>query len=92
MLGYRQKNDNETKKYYKIEIIDNGIGFEQEHAERIFKVFQRLHGHSEFPGTGIGLAIVQKVVQNHNGAIAAESQPGKGAKFIILLPESAKGN
>jgi len=79
--------NNETKKYYKIEITDNGIGFEQEHADRIFKVFHRLHGQSEYPGTGIGLAIVQKVVQNHNGTISAESQPGKGAKFIIHLPE-----
>jgi len=78
------------KSYYKIDITDNGIGFEQEHAERIFKVFQRLHGQSEFPGTGIGLAIVQKVVENHHGAITAIGRPGDGATFTILLPKEDK--
>jgi signal transduction histidine kinase/PAS domain-containing protein len=72
--------------YYSIEIQDNGIGFEQQNAERIFKVFQRLHGRSEYPGTGIGLAIVQKVVENHNGSITAESEPEKGATFKVYLP------
>lgn len=73
--------------FHEIEIKDNGIGFEQEEVERIFKVFQRLHGRSEYPGTGIGLAIVQKVVENHNGIISAESEPGKGATFRVYLPE-----
>lgn len=72
--------------FYEIEIADNGIGFEQQHAERIFKVFQRLHGRSEYPGTGIGLAIVQKVIENHNGSITAESEPEKGATFKLYLP------
>ncbi len=75
-----------TGSYHKIEITDKGIGFEQQEAERIFKVFQRLHGRSEYPGTGIGLAIVQKVVENHNGSITAESKPGKGATFRVYLP------
>lgn len=79
-----------SKLHYQITITDNGIGFEQEHAEKIFKVFQRLHGQSEYPGTGIGLAIVQKVVQNHNGHIYAESAPGKGATFTVSLPVSNK--
>ncbi|MDQ6813096.1 MAG: ATP-binding protein [Bacteroidota bacterium] len=73
--------------YYQITITDNGIGFEQENAEKIFKVFQRLHGQSEFPGTGIGLAIVQKVVENHHGFIKAEGRPAIGSVFTILLPK-----
>lgn len=72
--------------YYRIDVIDSGIGFEQKHAERIFQVFQRLHGKSEFAGTGIGLAICAKVVSNHGGAIRATSQPGQGATFSVFLP------
>ncbi len=72
--------------YYRIDVIDNGIGFEQKQAARIFQVFQRLHGKSEFAGTGIGLAICEKVVTNHGGAIRATSQPGQGATFSIFLP------
>jgi PAS domain S-box-containing protein len=69
-----------------IEVKDNGIGFPTEDAERIFNVFQRLHGNGEIKGTGIGLAIVRKVVENHKGHIVAESQPGKGATFRLMLP------
>jgi signal transduction histidine kinase len=75
-----------AKVYHMIEIADNGLGFEQEHAERIFQIFQRLHGRSEYPGTGVGLAIVQKVVENHNGYIQAEGEPDKGATFRVWLP------
>ena len=75
-----------AKLYHKIEITDNGLGFEQEHAERIFQIFQRLHGRSEYPGTGVGLAIVQKVVENHSGYIQAEGEPDKGATFRVWLP------
>jgi signal transduction histidine kinase len=72
--------------YYLIEIVDNGIGFAQENAEKIFLMFQRLHGRSEYSGTGIGLSIARKVVDNHHGVIWAESEPGKGASFKVLLP------
>lgn len=74
-------------KFHLIEIKDNGIGFRQEYAERIFQVFQRLHARAEYDGTGIGLAIVQKVVSNHNGFISAISEPGIGSAFRILLPK-----
>ena len=78
--------DEADKKYYLIQLKDNGIGFEQEYAEDIFKVFTRLHGASTYAGSGVGLSIVQKVVENHNGYIWAESTPGEGASFKILLP------
>ena len=76
------------KKYYLIEVRDNGIGFEQTDAERIFIVFTRLHGNTEYRGTGVGLSIVQKIIENHNGHIWAESKPGEGSSFKLLLPVS----
>jgi signal transduction histidine kinase len=72
--------------YYHIEVTDNGIGFDEKYTDRIFQVFQRLHGKGEFAGTGVGLAICQKVVINHGGAIMATSQPGQGATFSVYLP------
>ena len=72
--------------YNLIEVSDNGIGFDQEYSEKIFKVFQRLHGRSEYSGTGVGLAIVRKVVEYHNGYITAHGETGKGATFKIYLP------
>jgi signal transduction histidine kinase len=74
------------KSYHLIEVEDNGIGFEQENAEKIFQMFHRLHGRSEYTGTGIGLSIARKVVDNHNGYIWADSEPGKGTRFSVLLP------
>jgi PAS domain S-box-containing protein len=75
-----------NKSYHLIQISDNGIGFEQEYADKIFKMFQRLHQRDEYEGTGIGLAIVRKVVENHKGFITAESEPGNGATFKVYLP------
>lgn len=72
--------------YCRISFSDNGIGFSQEHAERIFNIFQRLHSKSEFPGTGIGLAMCRKIAENHGGHIYAESIAGEGATFHVILP------
>lgn len=74
-------------KYYKISIIDNGIGFDEEYTEKIFLIFQRLHGRSEFEGTGLGLAICKKIVDNHHGYIIAKSELNKGAIFTVYLPD-----
>jgi signal transduction histidine kinase len=72
--------------YHLIEISDNGIGFEQKDADKIFNVFTRLHGNAEYRGTGVGLSIVRKVAENHNGYIVADGVPGEGATFRLYLP------
>lgn len=74
--------------YFKIVCKDNGIGFRQEYAEKIFRPFVRLHGKSEYPGNGIGLALCRNIVDNHRGVIYAESQENEGSRFIILLPQT----
>ena len=75
-----------NKEYCHISISDNGIGFSEEYNEKIFEVFQRLHGREIYSGTGIGLSIVKKIVENHNGFISAHGVPDQGATFNIYLP------
>ena len=72
--------------YHKLEFKDNGIGFENEFAGKIFAIFQRLHGRSEYEGSGIGLAICKKIVEHHGGIIYANGIPGEGATFTVILP------
>lgn len=72
--------------FCRISINDNGIGFEEKYLDKIFTLFQRLHGKEEYEGTGIGLAIVKKIVDKHNGIISAHSTENKGTTFIIVLP------
>ena len=69
-----------------IDVADKGIGFDETYQERIFQLFERLHGRNEYAGTGIGLATCRKVTENHGGTITARSQPGQGATFTIYLP------
>jgi signal transduction histidine kinase len=76
----------ELGNWYKFTIKDNGIGFKQEHAEKIFAPFQRLHSRDSYKGTGIGLAICRRIVERHNGAIEAKGNTGKGAIFEVTLP------
>jgi signal transduction histidine kinase len=72
--------------YVRITFSDNGIGFENNDSSRIFTLFQRLRGRSEFEGAGIGLAVCKKVVENHAGIIMASGRAGQGAVFTIILP------
>ncbi len=72
--------------YWKLTISDNGIGFEQQYEDKIFEVFQRLHGKTDFEGTGIGLSICKKIIQVHRGIISAKGEPRVGATFTFLLP------
>lgn len=85
-VTFRNVKLSPQKKYCHISISDNGIGFESEYNEKIFEVFYRLHAHSEYKGTGIGLAIVKKIVENHDGIITANSILNVGTTFDIYIP------
>lgn len=80
------QNDGTNDGSWRIAFADNGIGFEDEHANRIFTPFQRLHSQAKYSGTGIGLAICRRIVERHDGTISAESNPNEGATFIVTLP------
>lgn len=82
----RLKKVSQPKSFYKLEFKDNGIGFDNAYAEKIFVLFSRLHGKNEYSGTGIGLSICKKIVENHGGVILAEGFPGAGAIFTVFLP------
>lgn len=86
--GSKMKNDNldKDRDYCHITFSDNGIGFDQQYSDKIFEVFQRLHGKETYQGTGIGLAIVKKIIDNHKGVITAKGELGKGATFDIYIP------
>jgi signal transduction histidine kinase len=84
---YPELIDLPFKKFYKITFTDNGLGFDPQFKDNIFVLFQRLHSKTDYPGTGIGLAICKKIVENHKGYITADSEPGKGSVFTVFLPE-----
>jgi PAS domain S-box-containing protein len=89
-LSRRQKEHHQLdtgNTWFKIDFTDNGIGFEPEFNERIFQIFQRLHGKTEYPGSGIGLAICKKIIDQHKGIIYATGESDNGATFTIILPE-----
>ncbi len=89
MVSGDKINEQETdpkRNYYYLSISDNGIGFDQHFSKKIFEIFQRLHGQTEYAGTGIGLAICKKIVENHHGIITARGELNKGATFNIYLP------
>lgn len=78
--------ENLDDKFLEITVRDNGIGFDEKYRQQIFKLFQRLHGKDEYSGTGIGLSICKKIVEQHHGFISADSNPGEGTTFTVLLP------
>jgi PAS domain S-box-containing protein len=89
-LSRRQKEQHHLDgsiTWFRIDFADNGIGFEPEYNQRIFQIFQRLHGKTEYPGSGIGLAICKKIIDQHKGLIYATGEPDNGATFSIILPE-----
>jgi light-regulated signal transduction histidine kinase (bacteriophytochrome) len=85
----RPKGRADREPVWQISVRDNGIGFEEKHAERIFAPFQRLHGRQAYEGTGMGLAICRRIAAQHGGTITAHSTPGAGAAFVITLPRQA---
>lgn len=86
--GISGSNGNGQRNLCRIVVEDNGIGFDEKYLDKIFTVFQRLHGRTEYEGSGIGLAVCRRIVERHHGTISAESAPGSGSRFIVTLPLS----
>lgn len=82
--------DGDEREWISITVSDEGIGFEQQYAERIFRPFERLHGRTEYEGSGVGLSVCRRIVEAHSGRIRATGEPGEGATFEILLPTTQK--
>lgn len=80
-----------NRKFHRVMVEDNGIGFDEKYLDKIFQPFQRLHGRSEYEGIGMGLAICKKIVERHRGAITAKSTPESGSTFIVILPKKSVG-
>jgi light-regulated signal transduction histidine kinase (bacteriophytochrome) len=81
------RNDGNATTFY---VKDNGVGFDMQYAGQLFQVFQKLHSPQEYPGNGIGLAMVKRIAEMHGGCVAAESQPEKGAVFYLTLPATSE--
>lgn len=84
--SHKRPGNHPTSDFSQIMVEDNGIGFDEKYLDRIFMVFQRLHGRKEYEGTGMGLAVCRKIAERHNGSITARSTPGRGSSFIVTLP------
>ncbi len=82
----REQTDQASRSMLRIAVSDNGIGFDEKYNDKIFQVFQRLHGRDVYEGTGMGLAITRKITEHHSGEIFAKSKPGEGATFLVTLP------
>lgn len=80
------------RRWYRLRFSDNGIGFDPQYVDKVFDLFQRLHGRDKYDGTGIGLALCRKVINRHGGTISVESAPGRGAVFTIRLPMTQSGD
>lgn len=91
-IQYNSSGEPVEGKYHKIYICDNGVGFDQKYAEEIFVVFKRLHSYHDFQGTGVGLSICKKIIENHNGFIQAQSKVNEGSTFVICLPVKSEKN